>query len=51
MKTKLLRQPERLEDRVTPTGTPLVDSWIRGLTTEPAQVINGYAVAASPSTT
>ena len=41
----------RLEDRVTPTGTPLLDSWIRGSQGEFAKIINGSNVAAGPVTT
>src|SRR3954470_18385940 len=48
---RALRPLETLEDRLTPTGVPLIDSWMHGSPGEYAQVINGFNVAAGPSTT
>jgi hypothetical protein len=41
----------RLEDRVTPTGTPLLDSWYTGDVGEFAKVISQSNVSAGPTTT
>src|SRR3954468_6602766 len=40
-----------LEDRLTPTGVPLLDSWMKGATGEYAQAVNSFNVAAGPATT
>src|SRR5438045_3389755 len=49
-RTTIIRlQP--LEDRITPSGTPLVDSWIRGNTGENAKIINGSNPGAGAVTT
>ncbi len=50
------RQPcrlhiESLEERNLLDGTPLLDSWLRGVSGEYAQAINGWDVASGPSST
>src|SRR5262245_1021008 len=41
----------RLEDRLTPTGTPLLDNWLTGDVGQFAKVISQSNVAAGPTTT
>ena len=48
---KALRPLESLEDRLTPTGVPLIDSWMKSSPGEYAQIISGFNPAAGPATT